>query len=77
MDEAADGQFDFVLTNPSSFVEMELNLGASAILTLRNKRQGKPYTLFGAVIFKVYDPELILLNEKFPLLSVVVVIPFS
>ena len=49
----------FVLTNPSSFVDMELNLGASAILTLRNKRQGKPYTLFGSVIFTRNDNDSI------------------
>ena len=51
MEEARLNRFDFVLTNPSSFVEMELSLGASSILTLRNKRQGKPYTQFGSVIF--------------------------
>lgn len=55
MDEARENQFDFVLTNPSSYVEMELEFGASAILTLRNKRQGKPYTKFGAVIFTLKD----------------------
>ena len=55
MQEAEQGQFDFVLTNPSSFVEMELRMGASAILTLRNKRQGKPYTQFGSVIFTRKD----------------------
>lgn len=55
MAEAEKGYFDFVLTNPSSFVEMELRLGASAILTLRNKRQGKPYTRFGSVIFTLKD----------------------
>lgn len=55
MQEAGQGQFDFVLTNPSSFVEMELQMGASAILTLRNKRQGKPYTQFGSVIFTRKD----------------------
>lgn len=44
-------QFDFVLTNPSSFVEMEQRFGVSSILTLRNKRQGKAYTQFGSVIF--------------------------
>jgi len=48
---AKQNQFDFVLTNPSSYVEMELGMGASAILTLRNKRQGKPYSKFGSVIF--------------------------
>ena len=51
MKEAQTGGFDFVLTNPSSYVGMELELGASAILTLRNKRQGQPYTKFGSVIF--------------------------
>lgn len=55
MEEAKQNRFDFVLTNPSSFVEMELRLGASSILTLRNKRQGKPYTKFGSVIFTRKD----------------------
>lgn len=55
LEEAKQHQFDFILTNPSSFVEMELSLGASAILTLRNKRQGKPYTTFGSVIFTRKD----------------------
>lgn len=55
MEEAKLNRFDFVLTNPSSFVEMELNLGASSILTLRNKRQGNPYTKFGSVIFTLKD----------------------
>lgn len=55
MKEAEENQFDFVLTNPSSYVEMELNLGASAILTLRNKRQNKPYSSFGSVIFTRKD----------------------
>lgn len=51
MHEAEQNRFDFVLTNPSSYVEMEIRLGASAILTLRNKRQDEPYSSFGAVIF--------------------------
>ena len=55
MEEARLNRFDFVLTNPSMFVEMEINLGASSILTLRNKRQGKPYTEFGSVIFARKD----------------------
>ena len=55
MHEAEQNQFDFILTNPASFVEMEQRLGASAILTLRNKRQGKPYTKFGSVIFTRKD----------------------
>ncbi len=55
MQEAGQNHFDFVLTNPSSFVEMELRFGASAILTLRNKRLGKPYRQFGSVIFTRKD----------------------
>ena len=55
MQEAEKGYFDFVLTNPSSYVEMEVRFGATAILTLRNKRQGKPYTQFGSVIFTLKD----------------------
>lgn len=55
MAETEKDQFDFVITNPSSYVEMELRFGASSILTLRNKRQGKPYTKFGAVIFTRKD----------------------
>jgi signal transduction histidine kinase len=55
MQETERGHFDFVLTNPSSYVEMDLRFGATAILTLRNKRQGKPYTQFGAVIFTRKD----------------------
>ena len=55
MKEATDNKFDFVLTNPSSYVEMESNLGASVILTLRNKRQNKPYSTFGSVIFTRKD----------------------
>ena len=49
------GEFDFVITNPSSYVEMEFSSGASRILTLINKRQGKPYTQFGSVIFTRAD----------------------
>ncbi len=58
MREVESNQFDFVLTNPSSYVEMKLRFGASAILTLRNKRQGKPYTKFGSVIFTRKDSDI-------------------
>lgn len=50
-----ENKFDFVLTNPSSFVEMQVRFGATAIVTLKNKRQGKPYTQFGSVIFTLAD----------------------
>ena len=48
---AGSGGLDFVLTNPSSYVEMEVSYHASRMVTLRNERQGKAYTQFGSVIF--------------------------
>lgn len=42
---------DFVLTNPGNYVELERRFGVTRLATLRNLRHGKPYTLFGAVIF--------------------------
>ena len=56
LDEAANrGEFSFVLTNPSSYIEMEMNYGAARILTLLNKRQNIPLNRFGSVIFTRKD----------------------
>ncbi len=55
MQAVEENKFDFILTNPSSFVEMQIRFGATAIVTLKNKRQGKPYTRFGSVIFTLED----------------------
>ena len=44
-------EFEFVLTNPASYIEMEKRYGAQRLLTLINNRQGKGYTKFGSVIF--------------------------
>lgn len=55
MQAAERNEFDFILTNPSSYVEMQVRFGASAIATLKNKRQGKPYTEFGGVIFTLAE----------------------
>ena len=52
---AGRGEFDFVLTNPSSYTEMEFKYGASRILTLMNKRQGLALNSFGSVIFTRND----------------------
>ncbi len=49
------GEFDFVITMPSSYIIIEKKYGASRLLTLQNKRQGKPYTEFGSVIFTKND----------------------
>ncbi len=50
---AGRNEFDFLLTNPSSYIDIELLYGGSRILTLKNKRRGKGYTQFGSVIFSL------------------------
>lgn len=49
------GDFDFVLTNPSMAVELEVRAGITPLVTLNNKRQDKAYTRFGSVIFTRSD----------------------
>lgn len=51
----AQGEVEFVLTNPGSYVELEARYGITRMLTLRNLRQGQPYTVFGSVIFTRAD----------------------
>ena len=48
-------EFDFVFTNPASYVEHKMRYGASAIATLINKREGKAYSQFGSVILARAD----------------------
>ena len=48
-------EFDFVLANPSMAVELEMRSGVSQLVTLVNKRQNKPFTKFGSVIFTRSD----------------------
>ena len=43
--------FDFILCNPSFYVELETWYGAMRIATLKNLHVGKPYTRYGGVIF--------------------------
>ena len=45
------GAVDFVLTNPSFYVELEAYYGVNRIATLRNLRLGHAYTSFGGVVF--------------------------
>ncbi|WP_160148542.1 PhnD/SsuA/transferrin family substrate-binding protein [[Leptolyngbya] sp. PCC 7376] len=60
----ATGQVDFVLPNPGMYVELEWVYGARRIATLKNLRLGKPYTEFGAVIFRRRDrPDLQTLED--------------
>lgn len=51
----SQGGFDFVLTNPSAYVELEKRYGAKSLATLVNKRQGRGYMQFGSVIFTRAD----------------------
>ena len=48
-------EVDFVLVNPGMYVELEWEHGVRRIATLKNLRLGKPYTQFGAVIFRRRD----------------------
>ena len=48
-------EFDFCLTNPSSYIKHKIDYGAQPLATLVNKRQGKGYSKFGAVIFTRSD----------------------
>ena len=50
-ERAGKPDFDFVLTNPSSFVEMEQYYGAKSLATLNNKRANTEQDRFGSVIF--------------------------
>ncbi len=53
--DAAKNSFDFILTNPGQYVELESLFGITRIATLRNLRQGHPYDVFGSVIFTRAD----------------------
>ena len=48
---AGRGEYDFVLTNPSSYVELEQLHDAKALATLNNKRANTAQDKFGSVIF--------------------------
>jgi len=51
----AQRRIDFVITNTGNYVELEAAYGVSRLATLKNLRQGQPYTMFGAVIFTRAD----------------------
>jgi len=53
----AQGDLDFILTNPGNYVDLERKFGVSRITTLKNLHFGNPYTVFGAVIFTRSDRE--------------------
>lgn len=47
----AQGELDFILTNPGNYVELESGYGITRIATLENMRLDEPSKRFGAVIF--------------------------
>jgi len=49
------GTVDFVLANPSIYVDMEIRYGVSRIATLKNRYGRHAYTRFGGVIFTRAD----------------------
>ena len=49
------GEVEFVLTSPSSYVELERLYNVSRIVTLKNLHLGKAYTAYAAVIFRKSD----------------------
>ncbi len=55
---------DFVLTNPSSFVEMKILYQARALVTLNNKRANTAQNQFGSVIFThARNTDIITIND--------------
>ncbi len=47
----SEKKVDFIIVNPAFYVELEIMYGIQRMATLENDRSGKPYTLFGGVIF--------------------------
>ncbi|MCW8931514.1 MAG: diguanylate cyclase [Gammaproteobacteria bacterium] len=54
-----NNELDFILTNTGNYVNLEFPYGITRVATLKNMRQGKPYTSFGAVIIVRSDNEQI------------------
>jgi len=51
LEQTRNKEFDFLLTNPSSYVEANKFYGVNAIATLNNKRGDSAQNRFGSVIF--------------------------
>lgn len=57
-------EFDFILTNPSSYVEINELYGVKVIATLNNKRADTAQSRFGSVIFThVRNEDIISIND--------------
>jgi len=46
---------DFVITNTGQYIRLEYQYGVSKLATLKNLKNGRPYSQFGAVIFTRAD----------------------
>jgi len=55
LEDARQNKFQFILTNPSTFIEVKNISGTYALVTLVNKRQNTAQTRFGSVIFTRAD----------------------
>lgn len=61
---AGRSEFDFLLSNPSSFVEIKHLYGAKALATLNNKRGNTAQNRFGSVIFThVLNEDILTLKD--------------
>ncbi len=49
------GEVDFILTNPGIYVNLEVRYRVSRIATLKNRRGGLGYNIFGGVVFTRAD----------------------
>lgn len=62
--QAGDAKYDFVLTNPSSYVEVEQLHNAKALVTLNNKRGNTAQDQFGSVIFThVKNTDILMIKD--------------
>ncbi|MCD4749132.1 MAG: PhnD/SsuA/transferrin family substrate-binding protein, partial [Thermoanaerobaculales bacterium] len=50
-------EVDFILANPSSYIELEMKYGINRLVTLKNRSTTGPVTVFGGVIFFRADRE--------------------
>ena len=60
LEDARRQRFQFLLTNPATYVEIRQAVGARALVTLINKRHHSAQSRFGSVIFTRADRDDIL-----------------
>lgn len=61
---AGQGEADFILSNPSSYIEIQANYGAIVLATLNNRRANTAQNRFGSVIFThVRNEDILTLHD--------------